>query len=355
MLEDVPKIIVREGMVEKEAFQVETALIIALGRIDIKTRCLTNLTNGGDGASGSRLSDAAKAIRGEKVSRALQRLSSEERSERARLNAANRTPEQRRDTALKGARSQTSEQHKARVRRGVESQTSEQLRDRALKGAANQTPEQRKNRSIKAYASRNSEEKARTIETLNNSRTSEERSISTKRWMAAKTPEERSASARKIWGTRIKNGTAYDARSPEERSKSILKTWETRRKNTPPKPPKLCNCGCGSIVKSGKADYIRGHNHKIIGSKWITDGYQNKRLPKSESMPEGWKFGKIERSNHTSEVWWSKTQEERDIITTKRGIAVSKTKQKKKAGIIAATVTLDAVLSPKPTIPDQDQ
>lgn len=198
MLEDLPKVIVREGMTEKEAFETEMAIIITLGRIDINTGPLVNLTDGGDGASGSKLSPAAKAIRGEAVSRGLLNLSKEELSARAYLGASRQTPEQRRAKALKGSKSQTAEQHKARVRKGVESQTPEQLRDRALKGASSQTPEQRRDRSIRAYASRSKDPVKRdnAVKRLNY-RTSEERSESTKRWMAAKTPEERSASARK--------------------------------------------------------------------------------------------------------------------------------------------------------------
>jgi hypothetical protein len=46
-----PVVLVRENLSEAEAFGVERALITALGRLDLKTGCLVNHTDGGDGAS----------------------------------------------------------------------------------------------------------------------------------------------------------------------------------------------------------------------------------------------------------------------------------------------------------------
>lgn len=54
MLEEIPKIIIKDEISEKEAFKLEAFLIKIIGRLDIKTGPLTNMTNGGEGASGYR-------------------------------------------------------------------------------------------------------------------------------------------------------------------------------------------------------------------------------------------------------------------------------------------------------------
>jgi len=43
---------IKENATEKEAFELETKLILLIGRIDLKTGPLANLTNGGDGPAG---------------------------------------------------------------------------------------------------------------------------------------------------------------------------------------------------------------------------------------------------------------------------------------------------------------
>src|ERR1700676_3840879 len=49
---EIPKIKVAQGLSEPQAFDVEKSLIAAYGRINNRTGILTNLTDGGDGASG---------------------------------------------------------------------------------------------------------------------------------------------------------------------------------------------------------------------------------------------------------------------------------------------------------------
>lgn len=53
-------VIIADNLSEDAAFMCERAWIALLGRIDTGTGCLRNLTNGGDGASGSRHSDATR-------------------------------------------------------------------------------------------------------------------------------------------------------------------------------------------------------------------------------------------------------------------------------------------------------
>lgn len=49
-----------ENLVEKDAFKLEIKLIESIGRIDLGTGPLTNLTNGGEGANGCIFSDARR-------------------------------------------------------------------------------------------------------------------------------------------------------------------------------------------------------------------------------------------------------------------------------------------------------
>lgn len=49
MLEEIPKIRIRENLTEQEAFYMEIVFIKALGRIDLGTGPLTNMTDGGEG------------------------------------------------------------------------------------------------------------------------------------------------------------------------------------------------------------------------------------------------------------------------------------------------------------------
>ena len=47
----VPKVIVRENLTKEDAYTIESALIVAIGRRDLETGPLVNLTNGGPGVA----------------------------------------------------------------------------------------------------------------------------------------------------------------------------------------------------------------------------------------------------------------------------------------------------------------
>ena len=66
---EVPKVKLHEGLTETVAFEYERALIAAIGRADLGRGSLANKTDGGDGASGRKLSDETLAkLRGRKRS-----------------------------------------------------------------------------------------------------------------------------------------------------------------------------------------------------------------------------------------------------------------------------------------------
>lgn len=58
---DVPKIKVRENLTEAQACEIEMTLIAAIGRLDLGTGPLVNMTDGGEGMSGYRHSPEARA------------------------------------------------------------------------------------------------------------------------------------------------------------------------------------------------------------------------------------------------------------------------------------------------------
>lgn len=57
----LPKIKVRENLTEKDAFETERSLIAAIGRADRKLGPLVNLTDGGEGSTGTVVSEATRA------------------------------------------------------------------------------------------------------------------------------------------------------------------------------------------------------------------------------------------------------------------------------------------------------
>ena len=192
MLGEVPKIITRNGISEAEALRTETTLIRAIGRIDQGTGPLTNMTNGGDGMSGYRLSDASKRNIGtakqnwwketniepslKKMSEAAQNrwanMTDQERIDLGRKMSAGRTPEQwkeilnrinkaqannperKRQQLLDNWNNKTPEEQQTIVKRMRSGQTPGQNRNAALRMTASLTPEQRHDKAIKAWKTR---------------------------------------------------------------------------------------------------------------------------------------------------------------------------------------------------------
>jgi hypothetical protein len=79
MLGEIPKIRVRDNISEKEAFALERALIKAIGRADLGKGPLTNMTDGGDGASS--LTEEQSKRRGRRIADAWTKIPSHVRTE----------------------------------------------------------------------------------------------------------------------------------------------------------------------------------------------------------------------------------------------------------------------------------
>jgi hypothetical protein len=196
MLDEIPKIIVRDLLSETAAFDLEIALIGVIGRLDLGTGPLTNMTIGGDGCRIPTAKLSAALIR------TYKELGKEWLSTRARRVAESLGEEGRRQRALKGnqtlgkegndaryakrnktlgkkglkdiadkivitlgvegrkAKKQKGDEtlgeegRKDRARKGIESQTPEQLHERAKLGWAGSTEEERKERGRKIWEAR---------------------------------------------------------------------------------------------------------------------------------------------------------------------------------------------------------
>jgi hypothetical protein len=91
----IPTVVIRRGLFEEEAFEIERAFIKAIGR-KAHGGPLVNLTDGGDGPSGARHSDEVKRARSKDLKAAWGRPGARERGSLAASKVwAERTSEQR--------------------------------------------------------------------------------------------------------------------------------------------------------------------------------------------------------------------------------------------------------------------
>ena len=179
MLGEIPKVIIQQDILERDAFALETILIKIIGRLDQNRGPLVNMTDGGDGNSGHTLTNHARLRislsltfdqRSKRSKLAAQSRTPEDRSTSSKKGHNNTAPEARRERSLKAAKSQTPEQRinkairgadarspeyrKDIARRGVLSQTIEQLKDKSQRGIESQTPEQLHNRAVLGHETR---------------------------------------------------------------------------------------------------------------------------------------------------------------------------------------------------------
>jgi hypothetical protein len=157
MLDEIPKVRIQNNITESEAFAAEAALIKVIGRIDLGTGPLTNMTDGGDGTSGYSHRPSSRAIMSIKSKNYQASLTFEQKSSRAKLREANMTPEAQRERALKAVAALSPEQLSERGRKGAAAFSSEELAYR-LNGKF--TLEERSNRLKTAFAKMTSEAKS---------------------------------------------------------------------------------------------------------------------------------------------------------------------------------------------------
>lgn len=199
MLEEIPKLRVRDGITEVEAFETEIALIKALGRIDRGSGILTNLTDGGDGALAALTPEQCS----NRSRRANAALTAEQRSDRARRINAARTFEQRSESAKRGATLFTFDRRSKASKLVWKEHTSEEriqrishISEGVTKSSAMLTPEQRSNIARYRESKIDPEQRSDRSRRGNASLTPEQRSERARRREATRTPEQRSEKAR---------------------------------------------------------------------------------------------------------------------------------------------------------------
>lgn len=295
MIGEIPKIKVQEGMTESGAFFLEKSLIKAIGRIDLNTGSLTNMSDGGEGLDSETakkhwrryidsLTNEEKSIRALPGLLAIANMTDEQRKRRNQKQSialrqawADKTPEERRAIGLKVAEKMGVQHYKEMSHKGnlaighdrhveigrssASKLTKEQRTAAALKRWSNMTEQQRREfslKGLKASARRSDEERQ-----VAGAKTS----IGLKKYHDNLSKEEASARGRKIW----------ESQSPERRSE---------------------------------------HNRKVANSKkpwsWITDGNETKTILKGEVLPEGWRIG---RANSRSTGHWITDGENNRKIT----------------------------------------
>jgi hypothetical protein len=99
MLGEIPKIKIQDDLSEEEAFFLEIQLIKHIGRFP--NGPLTNMTDGGDGASGAIRTKETRIKQGIAAKVAWAKLTPEQRSEISRIRNARRTDEEKAATRIK--------------------------------------------------------------------------------------------------------------------------------------------------------------------------------------------------------------------------------------------------------------
>jgi hypothetical protein len=193
MLEEIPTIIARENISEKEAFETEKSLIKAIGRLDLEIGPLTNLTNGGDGASGFIYTEALRKERSRQFKALRAAEGPEVLSQRGRINALAQGREILVERMTRQMAAMTKEERSEQAKRGNATLTPQQRSDRAILRESRISPEGHHNRALRAAATKTPEQR---------------REIAIKR-QAAKTLKQRQEAGRKSTQTRILRGNLF--------------------------------------------------------------------------------------------------------------------------------------------------
>lgn len=176
MIGEIPKLRIRNGITEAKALETEIALIKAIGRIDLGTGPLTNMTDGGDGITGYR--HTAKAIKqmSETAKRIQATRSPAQRSAISKKGSEARDPEDRRRTAIIASRSVTPEQHHKGIQKALITFTREQRGEAVRLRNLNRSHEENVANGLKSSRSRTIEEMRNTAIQRNQNMTREQRS-----------------------------------------------------------------------------------------------------------------------------------------------------------------------------------
>jgi hypothetical protein len=240
MLDEIPKVKIRENVSEEEAIAVEMSLVAAIGRSDRGQGPLTNLTDGGEGTSGRKHSLSSRMKMSAKSAAYQASLTPAQRSERARLREANIPPEERSARSRRARASIPIERQSELGRQAVAAVSVDELTFR-LNG--NFTFEQRSKRLKDAFAKMTPEERSNRSRNGGFARmaklTPEERSAQSKQAGLAQnmvsTPEQRSERARRTQAKRTAKQRqetmrkTRESQTPEQRSENTRRAWITRR------------------------------------------------------------------------------------------------------------------------------
>lgn len=159
-LGEIPHVKIRENLTEKEAFEVESSLITALGRLETGTGPLTNMTDGGDGGlSGYKFSENSRKLISKRITEWNATLSPECRVAKAKHANYCRTKEQRSDATRRGHLKRSYEKQVAKAKHMNAIKTKEEKSRIGKLGAASQTTEQRRLNGKKFQAKRTPEER----------------------------------------------------------------------------------------------------------------------------------------------------------------------------------------------------
>lgn len=243
--DNVPIVIVRDGLSELDAFATEAALIAAIGRRDLFTGPLLNRTDGGEGCAGRIVTqehrvNLSQSHKGKKPSLANNLAVSLATKGKPRPQSV---VDKMRAKAVAWAQSEAGKAHYAAVRE----RTNQRRAERGLRPIGvpidYEESETRRIASIRAYYAQT---------------TSKER--------AEKYGKSRRGKPHPLTGT---------TRTDDERAKIVA----------------------GLAAMSPEAEAARVA--KIKNSKWITDGFDSRKLRENEELPDGWRYGRSLR-NETS-------------------------------------------------------